>query len=129
MTTLHDDLIVFDGLIISDWGRPVFEAMQKGGLTAANCTCSVWENFHDTMLAIGAWNRQFREHSDLIVKAKTVADVRRAKEEGKTGIVLGFQNTSAFEDRLEFVEALQGAGRRHRPDDLQHPQSGGLRLL
>ncbi|MGR3432930.1 MULTISPECIES: dipeptidase [Roseobacteraceae] len=110
MTTLHDDLIVFDGLIISDWGRPVFEAMAQGGLTAANCTCSVWENFRDTMSAIGDWNTQFRAHADLIVKAKTVADIRRAKAEGKTGIVLGFQNTTAFEDRLEFIELFKEQG-------------------
>ena len=107
MNTLHDDLIVFDGLIISDWGRPVFEAMKAGGLTAANCTCSVWENFRDTMEAIGQWNSQFRDHGDLILKARTVADIHRANAEGKTGIVLGFQNTSAFEDRLEFIELFK----------------------
>ncbi|MEZ5883448.1 MAG: hypothetical protein R3D53_06265 [Paracoccaceae bacterium] len=42
---LHDDLVVFDGLIISDWSPEVISAMRTGGLTAANCTCSVWEGF------------------------------------------------------------------------------------
>ena len=108
--TLHDDLIVFDGLIISNWGGDVFDAMRKGGLTAANCTCSVWENFRDTMLNIGAWNRMLAAHSDQITKAVTVADIRRAKAENKTAIVLGFQNTSAFEDRAEFVELFKQQG-------------------
>ncbi|WP_172330164.1 dipeptidase [Mangrovicoccus sp. HB161399] len=110
MTTLHDDLTVFDGLIISDWGRPVFEAMRAGGLTGANCTCSVWENFRDTMLEIGRWNGMFRDHADLIVKARTVADIRQAKADGRTAVVLGFQNTSAFEDRLEFIELFKEQG-------------------
>lgn len=109
-TNLHDDLIVFDGLIISDWGPEVFDAMRAGGLTAANCTCSVWEDFRDTMRNIGAWNGMLRAHSDKILKARTTADIRRAKAEGKTGVVLGFQNTTAFEDRLEYIELFKEQG-------------------
>ena len=33
-TTLHDDLIVFDGLIVSKWSEDIFRAMKSGGLTA-----------------------------------------------------------------------------------------------
>ena len=40
---LHAKSIVIDGLIISDFGRPMFEDMRRGGLTAVNCTCCVWE--------------------------------------------------------------------------------------
>ena len=40
---LHADSIVIDGLIIAKWNRELFEDMRKGGLTAANCTVSVWE--------------------------------------------------------------------------------------
>ena len=38
---LHQDSIVIDGLVISNWSRDVFEQMHRGGLTAVNCTCSV----------------------------------------------------------------------------------------
>ena len=34
--------MIIDGLVISKWSREVFADMQRGGLTAANCTCSVW---------------------------------------------------------------------------------------
>nr|NIS40450.1 peptidase M19 [Desulfuromonadales bacterium] len=105
---LHQDAIVFDGLIVSNWSRDVFEDMRRGGITAANCTCSVWEGFRDTMVNIGQW--WFREHDDLILKALTTADIRAAKEQKKTAVVLGFQNTFAFEDRLEFVEIFKSAG-------------------
>jgi membrane dipeptidase len=110
MTRLHDDLIVFDGLNISNWSAAVFADMRAGGLTAANCTCSVWEGFVDTMKNVARWNRWFRDHGDLIVKARTVADIRRAKAEGRTAIVLGFQNTSAFEDQIGFVELFKAVG-------------------
>ena len=45
MNPLHAESIVIDGLIISKWNRPVFEDMRRGGLTAANCTVSVWDDF------------------------------------------------------------------------------------
>ena len=107
---IHSDAIIFDGLIVSNWSREVFEDMRRGGLTAANCTCSVWEGFRDTMVNIGRWNTWFQEHGDLIVKARTTADIKAAKSQDKTAIVLGFQNTTAFEDRLDFVEVCKDAG-------------------
>lgn len=110
MSTLHEDLIVIDGLIVSNWSEEVFRDMRKGGLTAANCTCCLWEGFAGTMANIARWNGWFRAHDDLIVKARTTADIRRAKEEGRTAIVLGFQNTSAFEDKLGAVQLFKDVG-------------------
>ncbi len=110
MSDLHDDLIVFDGLNVSNWSRSVFDDMRLGGVTAANCTCSVWEGFADTMANIGQWNRWFQEHGDILIKARTTADIRRAKQAGKTAIVLGFQNVSAFEDQLGYVELFKEVG-------------------
>ncbi|MFP6748190.1 MAG: dipeptidase [Alphaproteobacteria bacterium] len=108
--SIHDDAIVFDGLIVSNWSEAVFRDMRRGGLTGANCTCSVWEGFRETMLNIGQWNRWFQVHAELIVKARSVADIRQAKRDGRTAIVLGFQNTSAFEDRLEFIQIFKDVG-------------------
>ncbi len=107
---LHDEAVIFDGLVVSRWSHDVFRDMRKGGLTAANCTCCVWENFRDTMVNIARWNEWFRDHGDLIVKARSIADIRQAKIDGKTAIVLGFQNTSAYEDDLGFVEIFKDAG-------------------
>jgi len=107
---LHQETIIFDGLIISNWSRAVFEDMRRGGLTAANCTCCVWEGFADTMKNIARWNAWFCEHDDLIIKVRSVADIHRAKADGKTGIVLGFQNVSAFEDQLGYIELFKDAG-------------------
>ena len=110
MSTLHEDLIVIDGLIVSNWSAEVFADMRKGGLTYANCTCCVWEGFVETMNNVARWNGWFRERGDLIVKARTAADIRKAKEDGRTAIVLGFQNTSAFEDKLGAVQLFKDAG-------------------
>ena len=107
---LHRDAVVIDGLVVSNWSRAVFEAMRAGGVTAANCTCSVWENFRDTCANLARFERWFADHGDLIAKVRTTADIARAKRDGKVGIILGFQNTSAFEDRLEAVAFFKAAG-------------------
>ena len=45
-STLHADQIVFDGLIVANWGPDIFHDMRRGGLTAANCTCCIWGRIH-----------------------------------------------------------------------------------
>ncbi|MBM7455871.1 membrane dipeptidase [Oceanisphaera litoralis] len=107
---LHHQAVVIDGLIIANWGRELFEDMRRGGLTAANCTVSVWEGFQDTVNNIAVFNRHFQEHADLIRPVRTTADILKAKEEGRTGVILGFQNTHAFEDQLGYVEIFKQLG-------------------
>jgi hypothetical protein len=110
ITRLHDSLAVIDGLVISKWSRAVFADMRRGGLTAANCTCSIWEGFVDTMRNIAQWKRWFADNADLIAPVRTAADIRRAKAEGKTGIILGFQNTSALEDQIGYMSLFKELG-------------------
>ena len=107
---LYKDAIVFDGLIVSKWGEPVFEDMHRGGLSAANCTCSVWENFRGSMDKIAWFKRAFDEYDHLLMQVFTTEDIRRAKEAGKVGICLGWQNTSGIEDRLDYLELFRELG-------------------
>ncbi len=107
---LHGELIVFDGLNVSNWSLSVFEDMRAGGLTCANCTCSIWEDFQATMGNIAAWKRWFRDHADLLLPVFSTEDIGRAKREGRTGIILGFQNTSAFEDQIGYVQLFKELG-------------------
>lgn len=108
--TLHDDAIVIDGLIISNFDRSVFEDMRRGGLTAANCTCSIWENFRESMDNLARWQRLFRDNADLITQVFTTADIARAKREGRTGIILGWQNVSGIEDRIGYLGLFKALG-------------------
>lgn len=110
MSQLHDDLIVIDGLIISKWTRSVFEDMRAGGLTAANCTCSVWEGFQATMDNIAEWKQVLRDNADILMPVHRTADILAAKEAGKTGIILGLQNTDAFEGNPGYVGLFRELG-------------------
>ena len=108
---LHADAIVVDGLQIDDWGPGIFDEMRKGGLTAVNCTCCVWEDFQatiDNIVAFKAWIRE----SDYLRQIYTVADIRRAGEENAVGIILGFQNTSALESNLAYLQIFHELGVR-----------------
>ncbi len=107
---LHESAIIVDGLIVAKFGREVFEDMRRGGITAANCTCCVWENFRDTMANVAQWKRHFRDHADLITQVYTTADIQRAKREGRTGIILGWQNITGIEDQIPFLEIFKQLG-------------------
>ncbi|MCH7343451.1 dipeptidase [Pelomonas sp. CA6] len=112
MNAIHANAIVIDGLIISKWDRAVFEDMRKGGLSAANCTVSVWEDFRATVHNIAEMKAHIRANADLLTLVRSTADIERAKREGKTGIILGFQNAHAFEDHLGHIEAFADMGVR-----------------
>lgn len=107
---LHDDAIIIDGLEICNWNRSVFEDMRRGGLTAVNATCSVWEGISGSLDNIARWKTWFRENDDIILQVFTAADIRRAKKEGKTGIYLGWQNSWGIEDRLDYLQIFKELG-------------------
>ena len=111
-SALHENTIVIDGLIISKWSRDLFEQMHAGGLTAANCTCSVWEDFEATMANVATWKRWFVENDDLLLQVHTTADIERAKQEGKVGIFLGWQNTSGIDANADYLRVYRDLGVR-----------------
>jgi membrane dipeptidase len=112
MSTLHNNSIIIDGLIIAKWDRALFEDMRRGGLSAANCTVSVWEGFAETVANIADMKKLIRDNSDLVTLVRSTQDIADAKKNGKTGIILGFQNAHAFEDNLGYIEAYADMGVR-----------------
>jgi membrane dipeptidase len=110
--SLHESAVVIDGLNVSAFSPAVFAAMQRGGVTAANCTCCIWEDFEGTMRQLAQWKRWLAEHADVLTQVYDVDDIRRAKREGRVGIVLGWQNTSGFDDHLPYVPLFAELGLR-----------------
>lgn len=110
--SIHAAANIVDCLQISNWSEAVFQNMRRGGLTAVNCTCSILENFRETIRNLIWWQRAFEKHSDLIVPVRRIDDFRTAKQTGRTGIILGFQNTSAIEDDLDLLTTFHDLGVR-----------------
>ncbi|MCW2482808.1 dipeptidase, partial [Candidatus Symbiopectobacterium sp. NZEC135] len=69
-----------------------------------------WENFRDGVDFVSVTRRFWRENDDLIRPVRTLADIHAAKAEQRTGIILGWQNTSPLEDKLEYVEIFKDLG-------------------
>ena len=110
---LHKESIVIDCLNVSNWNDPeVFAGIHRGGVTASNATIACWENFEETIDTIAQWYLKFDKYADIIMPIKTVADIRKAKAEGKSGIIFGFQNSSPVEDDLRRLRVLHELGVR-----------------
>lgn len=110
MNSVYDDAIVFDGLNVCNWSREIFEEWRRGGITGVSCTCGLWENFRDSIARIVEWNHHFGENADLIQQAHSTGDIYRAKKEGKTAVVLSWQNTAGIEDRIDYLQIFAKLG-------------------
>ena len=108
--SIYRQSIVIDGLNVSNWKSPaVYPSLQAGSVTAMNATTVVWEGFQAAMDNTAAWLRRFRDRADDLTQIKSSRDVLRAKDEGRVGVILGWQNTSPIEndlDRLALFHAL-----------------------
>jgi membrane dipeptidase len=107
---LHARATVFDGLSTPNWSRTIFEEMRLGGVTAVNAASVLWEDLRGGLDNVLAWKRMLEENADLLRPVRSVADIRAAKAEGRTGISIGWQNTSPIEDRLGYVEVFKDLG-------------------
>ncbi len=107
---LYASSIVIDALNVSNWDSPaVYDSLSAGGVTAINATIATWDNFLETLNHVTRWMRRFRDNPDVLSQVMTAEDIRRAKRDGKVGVILGFQNASPIEndlDRLALFHAL-----------------------
>ncbi len=86
--------------------------MREGGLDAVHVTICYHELFREMVANVEAWNRRFERYSELIAPGRTAADVRAARDSGRTAIVFGFQNCSPIEDDIGLVEICHRLGAR-----------------
>ena len=109
---IYDEAIVIDGLNVSNWDSDgVFRRLRAGNITAISATVATWENFIQTMAGLSKWMTRFRERDDIL-QVKETADIHVAKESGKTGIILSFQNASPIENELDRLGLFLALGVR-----------------
>ena len=103
---------IIDNLQYANWSEKIFKQMREGGVDAVHVTIAYHETFREMVANIGQWNRWFESFPDLICHARSGNDVRRAKRDGRTGIIFGFQNPSPIEDDIGLVEICHMLGIR-----------------
>ena len=126
---LYEEAVVVDGLNVSNWeSDKVFEDLRAGGVTAINATVVTWENFQQTLDHITAWMKRFRERPDIL-QIHCLADIEKAKADDRTGIILGFQNSTAIENDLDRLGLFHALGVRIIHAYIPRAQSPRQRLL
>ncbi|KAL4931341.1 uncharacterized protein BDV17DRAFT_297115 [Aspergillus undulatus] len=88
--SIYKSPIHFDGLNMANWSREIFLACSLGGITASPAPAE-----------------SEKEHTDLIIQAHSVRDIRRAKEEGKTAVLLSWRNTAGIEDQIDYLRVFR----------------------
>jgi membrane dipeptidase len=64
---------------------------RESGITAVNLTVASGD-FESVFEAMGYWERELRVHPDVLTRVVSTADLKRAKETGRLGLIYGFQN-------------------------------------
>jgi membrane dipeptidase len=113
---LHRQSIVIDGLNLPEWHDKYFDYRQAGGITAANVTITTTGehpfSFDNTIKGISRWLLAIYRHRDQAMQVTTVEDIKRAKQEGKFGLMFGFQNATAIGYDTELLDFFYGLGIR-----------------
>ncbi len=104
--------IIVDGLQISNWSRTTLEEVHRGGVHGLNATCAVWDGTVETIQNIGDWIAFARENKDLVSLATSAAEIKSAAEKNMIAVILGFQNTSPFDQDYTLVEVFHRLGIR-----------------
>ncbi len=86
------------------------------GTTAINVTLGYVSGpespYEYTIQDIAQWNSIIREHDSDLIKVLDAADILRAKQENKIGIIFGFQNAASVGNKVDRVRTFANLGVR-----------------
>jgi len=108
---IQSECIVIDALNASIMDEDYLEKMRRGGVTATNYTVAMDQNLSETVKRIADLYRIIGK-SQAAVLIEKAADIHQAKQAGKTGIILGFQNVPPLEGDLRLLDVYRRLGVR-----------------
>lgn len=83
----------------------------KGGVTANSLTLG-GNSVSEGALSIVEWDNMMASIPDKAQKILSAGDIRKTKEEGKSGYIINFQNTTSLEGRLSPLDLFHRLGLR-----------------
>jgi membrane dipeptidase len=110
--TLHEQSIVIDLVCPLASTERYLDEWIRGGATAIGPTVASDDDLPSTMTKLATWHARLARMRDTLLHVTTVADVRRAKQQKKLGIIFHFQNTQPFERNPDLVELYYRLGVR-----------------
>jgi membrane dipeptidase len=106
---VHREAIVIDPVCPLLFQKKYLELYKSGGATAVGPTVGGWLPAETTLRALGSWLEVIRERDDLLL-VRSAADIERAKNNGKLGVIFHFQGTEPIEDDVALVDAYKEIG-------------------
>jgi len=89
---------------------------KASGLTAFNMTIGyvfgAGDPYEKSLADIRDWNAYIEKHADALLLVCKGADILRARDDGRIGVILGFQNAAMMGDDARRVETFAKAGIR-----------------
>ncbi|WP_235298214.1 dipeptidase [Portibacter marinus] len=108
----YDESIVIDGLIITrNWDEASFEALEQTGYSGFNASLDS-ATMQRALLSLSEWQERIKSNPEKLLLATASRHFRQAKSEGKTAVLLGFQNSRMIDNDLENLDILYTAGTR-----------------
>ena len=101
---------VVDALEPAKFDRAYFKDQLEGGVGVVHASIGIWEDARMTLDLITQWYRLEAKNSDLIRIIYTSDDLDIVRKEGKLGIILGIQHSSAIGEDLSNVQAFARLG-------------------
>lgn len=102
---------VIDGLVFFSDGST--RDVLTGGVTAMNVTVTdMQSDFEQAVIDMASWQRRCAQEDGRWLLVERAADIDRAKQLSKAGLIMGWQNAKPFGGKLERIAAFHQLGLR-----------------
>lgn len=109
---LYERSLVIDALCFGkEWDDAVFTGLKEAGYSGIVESLDR-EDLQTAIDELVKWRARVAEHDDKLLLALSASDFERARESGRTAIVMNFQNATMLEGDADNVEALHALGMR-----------------
>ena len=114
---LHRGATVVNGLALASDLSVLVDTMSRGGVSAANWTVPgpgglMSTDLAGTVRSIAGIRSSMEGMSGRAILIETPTDLRRIRDEGIVGVILGFQDSLPIEGRVELIGVFQKLGIR-----------------
>ena len=110
-TGIHERAIVVDGLVFFSDGST--RDMRAGGVHAINLTVTdMRSDFEQALKDVMAWRQRALDPESGWLLIERAEDIARAKQTGKLGLIMGWQNGRPLGDQIDRVALFHTLGMR-----------------
>ncbi|MCD0502418.1 dipeptidase [Bordetella petrii] len=110
-TGIHERATVVDGLVFFSDGST--RDMLAGGVSAINLTVTdMRSDFEQALKDVMTWRQRALDPDSGWLLVESAGDIARAKQQGKLGLIMGWQNGRPLGDQLDRVALFHTLGMR-----------------